>query len=302
VKVVANMPNVTILEKEPSRVVVRIEPVMKKNLPIRVRFDGEAKSGFVPGEVTVNPESATVQGAKSLVESLGEVTALVKLAGEEEDFRKTVVLAAYDEKGEKIQGLVFDPQTAEVTVPIVPASEGKTVGIKVKTRGKPKSEYYVSKIEVSPATVEIFGAASTLKPILFLETKEVYIEGIDKDTEKEVDLAVPSGVRVNDSKVIVKISLSSNVVSREITANVNYQNLGTGLRVQSLSPAMIKTIVSCPITVLNTLTSDQVVLNLDLSGKAAGNYYLDIHKDMFSLPAECVLNAWLPSATTITIE
>ncbi len=302
VKVSVNMSNVSIVEKEPSRVIVRIEPVTKKVVPVRVRFDRDAKTGFVPGETIVKPDTAQAIGAKSLVESLGEATALIKLSGEGEDFKKTVVLAAYNEEGDKIEGLLFDPKTVDVLVKIVPASEGKTVGIKAKTRGKPKSDYFVSKIETSPATIEIFGSASGIKSILYLETKEINIEGLDKDIEKEAELSVPSGITISDIKVKVKIYLSQNLSSKEITASLNYLNLGAGLSVTSLSPSSVRAVVSCPSAILNSLNSNQVVINMNLQGKGGGSYFMVITKDMFSVPDNCAVSSWLPSAVTVGVQ
>jgi len=302
VKVSASIPSVNIVEIEPSRIIVRLEPKIRKELPVKVRFEGEAKVGFVPGEVTIKPETADINGAKSLVSSLSEVTALVRLSGEDADFEKSVILAVYDENNEKVPGLEFDPQSVDVMVPIVPASEGKSVGIKAKTRGKPKSDFYVSKIEVSPATIEVFGASSTLKSLLYIETKEVNIDGISKDFEKDTELSLPSGITVKENKIKVKIYLSQNSVAKEITASLNYQNLITGLSVSSVSPSSIKVLTSCPVTIAGILNSDKVIINFNLEGRAAGSFTQNINKEMLSVPDGCAVASWLPSAVTITLQ
>ncbi|MCX6807067.1 MAG: CdaR family protein [Candidatus Berkelbacteria bacterium] len=302
VKVSVNLPNVVVVEKDPARIIVRIEQVTKKQVPVAVKFEGEVKTGYVTSDVIIKPDKVEVTGAKSLVENLSEAIALIKLSGEDEDFRKTVALGVYNEKGEKVRGLEFDPKNVEVEVPIVTASESKTVGVKAKVRGTPKSDYYVSKIETTPSSIEISGSGSSLKLVQYLETKEINIDAIDKDFEKEIDLVVPTGITVKDKKVKVKISLSNNQADREITATFSYANVGPGLSINSITPNIIKVITSCSIEVANTLSSDKVVVNFNLQGKAAGSYSVSITKDMILVPDKCAVSSWLPSAVTIVLQ
>ena len=302
VNVSVNLNGVSIVEKEPGKVIVRLEPIEIKEVPVKVKFEGEAKSGFVPGEVVAKPDKVEIKGAKSLVEKITEATALIKLSGEEDGFQKSVSLASYDANSQKELGIEFDPKTVNVTVPIVPASESKSVGVKVKTRGKPNANFYVAKIEVNPATIEVSGAGSSLKSILNLETREVNIEGIDKDYEKDIELVVPSGLSVTDKTVRVKISLGPNTISKEVTASFSYPSLSSGLTVTSISPSSVKIVASCPLDVLNTLSPDKAIVSFNLQGKGAGSYYLSIAKEMVTLPAGCFVASWLPSAVTIVLQ
>lgn len=301
VQVTTNLPNVVIVEKEPSKIIVRIEPIATKEVPVVVKFEGEAKSGFVPGEPVVTPAKAEAKGARSLVENLSEATALIKLSGEEDDFQKTVSLAVYNEKGEKEKGIEFTPKSVEVKVPIVPASESKTVGVKVIIKGKPSSDYFVSKIESEPATVEISGSDSELKSILYIETKEVDIEGIKSNLEKYVELNPPSGISLEQKSVKVKITLSLNTTQREITATLSF-NKGEGLTVTSVSPNVIKVVVAGPSNIINSLSPSNVVITFDLSGKNVGSYFINITKSMISVPLDCSATSWLPSAVTIVLQ
>lgn len=302
IKVNVNLPNVVVVEKEPSKIIVRLESIAKKEVPVEVKFDGEAKAGFVPGETTIKPEKVEVKGAKSLIEGLSGVTALIKLSGESDDFKKTVAVGVYNDKGEKLKNIEIDPQTVEIEVPIIPASQTKTVGVKVNLKGKPKSDYFVGKIEASPATIDISGADSALKSILYIGTKDVDIDGIDKDLEKNIDLVVPSGITSQTKSVKVKITLSSNKVDREITASLTYTNISSGLSVNSVTPNMIKVVVSCPSDVASSLSSDKVIITFNLQGKVAGSYFINITKDMISVPDGCAVSSWLPSAITIVLQ
>ena len=300
VKVTVNLPNVLIIEKEPDKIIVRLEPIKTKDVPVVVKFEGEAKPGFVPGEPEVTPNEVELSGAESIVNTISEAVAKIILSGEGEDFEKTVLVAVYNEKNEKQTGIEFEPKSIKVKVPIISASETKTVGIKVNTQGRPKSSYFVNKIEVDPATLEVSGPESSLKSILFIETKAVDINGIEKDLEKEVDLIAPSSIALKTKRVKVKITLGLNVSEREISATL--LTTGTNLTVLSITPNIVKVVISGPQDIISTLTSEKVMITFDLFGKAAGTYSVNITKEMISVPSGCAPIFWLPSAVTIVLQ
>src|SRR3989304_1312344 len=64
VRVNINVSNVTVIEKDPDKIIVRLEPVLTKTVPVSVKFEGEAASGFVPGEPQIAPEEVEASGAE----------------------------------------------------------------------------------------------------------------------------------------------------------------------------------------------------------------------------------------------
>jgi len=302
VKVDVSVPNVYVIEKDPSSITARVETLLKKQVTVKVQFDGEAQTGFIPGETTIKPANVEVKGAKSLIENLTEATAKIKLQGESDDFKKTVPVAIYNEKDEIETGIECTPKNVDVTVPIVRASESKTVGVKVQATGRPASNYYVSKIETTPSTVEISGSNSALKSILYLETNNVDIEGSTQNFQKDIALKVPSGITTKDKIVTVKITLSISTVDKEVSASLAYSNVTPSLSVSSVTSNIIKVVASCPADVASSLSSDKVVITFNLQGMGAGSHFINIIKDNISVPDGCSISSWLPSAVTIVLQ
>jgi len=296
VKVVSDLSGVVVIEKEPAKMIVRLEPVVSKRVPVVVQFQGEVKSGFAVGQVAVQPDSVIVKGARSVVEELSAATALVKLAGEESSVTKAVELAVYSEKGEKIPGLVFEPSSVEVEIPIEVASEVKTVGVKAKLTGQPNPEYFVSQVEIDPATVEISGSNSSLTSINYLETKDLDISGLDHNLEQVVDLLLPVGVRSNPDKVKLKITLKENMLSRWVDVFVI-----PPLSNSRVSPETIRVALSCPTKVINQVSSADLKVLLDSSEKNVGSYSISLTKEMISAPSSCIITSFLPQTITLTI-
>ena len=158
-----NMSNIQIVEVSPATVLVRLEPQVEKQIPVNVLIDGKAGEGLVPGQWTVEPAVVKVSGAKSIVENLLEATAKIQLAGETADFKKVTKLEGLDAQAKTISNLSFSPSEVTVSVPIVKASNVKTVGIKVVTAGNPAEGYWVSKIETNPQTVTVATSESQIE-------------------------------------------------------------------------------------------------------------------------------------------
>uniref|UniRef100_A0A7V3JAI8 YbbR-like domain-containing protein n=1 Tax=candidate division CPR3 bacterium TaxID=2268181 RepID=A0A7V3JAI8_UNCC3 len=302
VKIESDLPNVSVIEKEPSRIIIRLEPVLTKKVPVKVRYEGEAQAGFVPGEAVVSPSEVEAKGAKSLIDSLSEATALVKLSGEDKDFKKVVFLAVYNDKGEQQKGIEFNPKSVTVDIPIETVSESKTVGVKPKIKGRPKEGYFISKIETEPATVEISGSETELKSILYVETKEIDVSGLATDLEKEVDLVIPQGIVSKTKYVNLKITLAPNMVEREVVAGFSYVNLGQNLVVSSVTPNTVRVVLACPSAIAGGLSANNVVIAFDLQNKVAGSHLVNITKTMLSVPDGCAVSSWLPSAVTVVLQ
>ena len=305
VQVKTNISGIEIIEIVPSTILVRIEPVASKKVPVKIQTEGDAGENMVPGDATIEPEEVEVKGAKSVIDKITEAVALVKLNGETEQFEKVVSLIALDAQNEKIKGLNFNPSDVKVTLPIVAAGTTKTVGIKVNINGSPKEGYWISQITTTPSEIVISGNAGVLKGLNYLETNSIDVENIDKNTTRTVDLNIPSGISIVDNikQIKVEIKLSSVETQKEVNTGFNYLNLASNLKVDSIDPSNLTIIIGGPADIINNLNSSNIKINLDLSGyKNAGNYSIDISKNMISVPEGVNIVGYVPSSVRVNIQ
>lgn len=87
----------------------------------------------------------------------------------------------------------------------------------------------VGEVVVEPDSVLVYGPASDLSRINYVNTESVYAESLDADREGVVQLSVPSGVRLSEKMVHYTISVSRYV---ELTAPVDLSviNMPSGER------------------------------------------------------------------------
>ncbi len=303
--VVSSTPGVQIVEKDPSKIMISLEPISEKEVDINRKVEGNAAQGLVAGNISLTPNKVQIRGAKSVIDSITEATITIALNGETENFKKVVPVAAYDDRGEIINGVEFTPADVNADVSVVKASNNRTVGIKVKTAGVPKTGYFVSNIAVSPSVVDITGPLTVLSEINYIETLVVDLGNLASDIEKDVNLSIPSGLALqtgSPGRVSVKVGVSPLDASKEFLVPVSYKNLDLEFKVTVSNPDQIKAVLAGTSEIISNLKLSDISLNLDLKNKGAGVYSYDISTDNFNLPAGVSLVTALPSALSLTIE
>ena len=303
--VASSVPDVQIIQKNPEKILVSLEPIITKDVPVSARLEGEAAKGLVAGSVEIKPAHVQVRGPKSLIGSISEATALVKLNGEVENFSKNIEVIALNDNGELVKDVDFTPSEVSASIPIVKASNNKTVGVKVSLTGTVKSGYTVSKINVEPSVVNITGSSNVLSDINYVETAEIDVSNLDANLEKQVNLVIPSGLAMQSgvsSKVRVTIVLDQLKVQREISVtNFDYQNAGK-FNVSSITPEEIKLIASVPIGLANL---DGISLKLDFAGKKVdqnNSISFILNEEMFILPEGVSIIKIIPETVRTTVE
>ncbi len=305
IKVTCNLSGVQIVSTNPEKAMVTLEPLVKKTLSIVTQVEGTAGEGLVAGDITIEPNEVEIAGAQSIISKIYQATAIIKLNNETTDFTKAINLVALDAEGEIIKNISFNPSSVKVTVPIIKGANTKTVGIKAKIIGQPKSGFWVKEVRVNPADVAITGSANVLKNTTYIETKDINIEGIDTNKSVTADLNLSGGLSSIDkiTQVKVDIILDKTITQKEVIASYNWQNLASNLKIDSVAPTSIKVLASGTADNLNSLTADNVRLNIGLSDyKAAGTYSIDITKDMFTMPDGVSIASYLPTSISIVVS
>lgn len=303
--VTVNVANVAILETNPDEIVVSIEPSISKEVPVSALITGKAGNGLVAGQSQIDPGKVTVTGARSVIASILSATAKIELSGQTSDFKQIVKLTALNSKGEDIKGISFSPAEVIVNVPIVKASNVKTVGIKVNTIGTVADGYWISEIQTEPKTITITAAEGTITQTSFIGTAEVSINGLNKNTTTKTTLAPPPGVSILDnvSQISVSITISKNQASKEIQVGFKPQGLAGNLKITSYDPDKATVVVTGPQEILKNISSGDIIININLSGiNQPGTFSVDISRSDITGPTGVSVASIVPSAINVRID
>jgi len=221
--------NVELLDINPPEIMVTLETIIEKQVPIVVRLTGTPAGGFAAMDPSAKPGEAVLKGARSVVESVKSAFVSVDISGKNRDVKGNFPLRVVDEKNGEVKNITFRPETVDVIVPIVKKADVEVIP---KITGSPAGGYAVSDITVVPLTLSVTGEDEVVESLNELYTEGLDITGLSQDIQKEVKVILPEGVRpVRGEKdtVTVFINIEKEVEgSLKITKEVDVINLQDG--------------------------------------------------------------------------
>ena len=114
------------LELNIDKVMVNVEILSKKEVPVKIAVSGTPAEGFrLTGETTVEPGRIMVSGRRAALEKVSEISipsAELNVTGRTKTMTKTFIIANYLPDGVQLAEGELD--TVKVTVEIVPTEEG----------------------------------------------------------------------------------------------------------------------------------------------------------------------------------
>ena len=123
--------NVEIDNQSINEITVNVEARITKTKDVRVSYEGKTESGQEPAIVKIDPETVQVNGAKSIVDKVSYVKAVVDSSGITQDLSSTTsVLTAVSASGRqidnvnlsdtkcKITSILYKTKTVRLNVPI----------------------------------------------------------------------------------------------------------------------------------------------------------------------------------------
>ena len=294
-------PNVT-YKLDPSETTVVIYEKMSKSKSVNkeILYEDKLDSKYTISNITFSRDEVYVKGAEYKLEKVATVKALV-------DVRKItnptigtttikdIPLVAYDENGKKL-GVEIVPASIDATVEI--SSPSKEVPLKVIPEGKVVFGKALDTVTLSKSNATIYGDAKSLEKVSYIPVN-INVDGLNKNTEYNVNLSLPSGVREMSVKsVVAKVTLDD--VSEKTVDNVNIatKNLGNGLTAQAASKtdSVVAVIVKGTKTNLKDVSLENITASVDLQGLGKGT-----HKVKVGVTGNDLKLTYTPKTENVTI-
>lgn len=286
----------------PSSVAVVIYEKLTESRTItpEILYENKLDSKYTISNISFSRDEVYIKGAEYKLEEVAIVKALV-------DVRKIVnpsvgtttlkdiPLVAYDANGE-IVDVEIVPETIDATLEIT--SPSKEVPLKVDPAGDVVFGKSIESMTLSTTKVTIYGDEETLSNINSIPVK-IDVNGLSKDTEFNVNISKPSGVKeMSTSTVVVKVKLSSISEKTVSDVSIETKNLGNGLVAQASSKqdSMIDVIVKGTSTNLKNITSDDITASVDLGGLGVG-----VHEVEVEVSGDDVKLSYTPKKTKVKI-
>ncbi|MFR6312253.1 YbbR-like domain-containing protein [Anaerofustis stercorihominis] len=275
--------DVTVVDQSPNVVKVTVDKMGNKDISIPlIKQTGELKKGYSVLSLSSSVDSVHISGPSNSVDKVKAIVGTVDVYNRSEDFTSNVNLYAVDENGKKIKDVDLSPKTTSVNVNI---GRTKDVDIKVKTKGKSKDGYKITSITPNKTKVTISGPEDVLNSIETVNTEVLDLSDITSSIDKKLNLVLPEGVHVVDSKDTVDVSVAVDRDKQKTIyiTSFTFDNLPDGLSAEVIDDK-VGVLLSGDNALLNEISEKNLVGSLDLSGLTEGTHSVAIKISTLGLP------------------
>lgn len=290
-------PRVTIVDYDPPSILVQLDPVVSKTVPIVVEHN-EVPAGLQIGEPVLSATEADVSGPESVVRLVTAAQARVIIQPSGIDVDQTVDLLAIDVRGD-VQGPVkIDPASVHVKIAVGSGLKTKSLPVNPIVTGTLATGFEIESITVSPVVVSVQADANALAPLDRADTDPISVSGASTDQTRTVPLDLPDGVdSISGDSVTVTIALRPLAGTRTYTAGIVLSGARDD-RTYSLSTASALVTVGGTIAALDGLDPRVLAVVADVDGLAPGTHKVKLS---VTLPADVKLVSISPPEVTVVV-
>lgn len=273
-----------VLDIQPASVILQLDAVQERSLPVNVIVSGVPAEGYHLGTSYVKPSAVNVRGPSTILSALNNVFVEVSVMGASETIQGSRPISIRNAEGNPIIGpnpgvefLSALPNTVDVIVPVIAESlASKSVPLKVTSSGTPAEGRVLRALIPSQASVQILGAAQSLAGIDSLDLGSVDVTDLKEDKVFQIDvekIQLPPGVSLYEgTDISVVAQIEGETIQKEIAGvEVQVQNLGANLVLEK-SIAPLNVVTEGKSDVLENVTPDQIQLWVDAADQPEGTY------------------------------
>ena len=263
--------DVTVRAVQPQSVVVILESVVSRQVPVAVEIENSPPLGFDVGEPVTAESLVTVSGIPQLVRLVDTAVARIDIRGATVTVDATVSLQARTSTGAAVGQVQISPPSIEVEVPVEQAVFRRAVAVTPRIHGEPAPGFRVRSISVEPVTAVVVGTLADLEAAGSATTEPVEISDRRSDLRASAVVVPPSGLTLDQPglTVIVTVGLAPFTVEAVFPVPVEVIGLGGGLSV-SLAPRRVAVRVRGPAPDIAELDASSFRVTVDALGVQPG--------------------------------
>lgn len=263
-------PRVRIEEVQPSKITIRLEQLVRKEIPVRVNITGNTPFGYASKPPKVSPEVVTISGPQSKVSAINLALVEVRLDGLRSSISQPFKPVIQRPEGEDVQGLSISPESVFVEVAVEREVSYKTVPVAPRLAGNASLGYQIVGIMVDPDAVTLVGDPNVLDGLAYLPTKPVDVSNIKGDITAVVEPDLPEGVALaRKQSLVVRVYASAVESSQTFRVAPVVTGLNSSLQA-TVNPSAIDIILSGPMPLLTTIKPQDIKVIVDVAGMDPG--------------------------------
>ena len=271
----------------PNNMVVSIEDSTNSRFAITSSTTGDPADGYFVSRTDTNPESITVSGPGSVVNSIDKVTVVADVTGLSANTTMKASPIFYNAKGEVIDSSLLStdvgPEGISVSIIIL---EEKVVPIRASTSGTPAYGFMVDSVVCEPDKVAIRGTQEAMDALdeIVIPARAINVSGFDTNMENVIDITelIPGNLEIadeKDQKILVTIKIRAvDVMTVSVpVASIVVKNAPDGYKVDYGTRKEISLKIQGDKDVLDSLKDTDIKVTMDLTDcQTEGSYSLPL--------------------------
>lgn len=260
---------VRVIAVEPPAIVVNLEEIVTRIVPVAPRLVGTLPRGFAASDAVPESRNAEVSGPESLVALVVSARADVNVSGLTVGLSQSVPLVARGASGGEIRGVTIEPPGVRVDVAIEQTTVRRSIPLDVDLVGQPAPGYRVSGVQIRPGVLAVEGSLDVLQGLGGISLGQMLLDGARASLRETLRPDLPPGVRAAEpdgADVIVSVVpvQGSSVVTLAPEAVGAPEGAEVGL-----GGGAVTAVLDGPLPVLNALGPGDVRAEVDVSGLEA---------------------------------
>ena len=265
----------------PATVLVEIDALVTKTVPITTTFTGELPEGYWADMDALSTTSRLdITGPKTDISTITHGECVVDLTDRTSTIYSTFDVTFYDKNNEVVSSdiIIGTLPTSTVRLPIYPM---KHVPIDVENAlvgaDNLAANHEIIKAVATPATVRLVGDQSALDKIDTISLEPIAVNGLDETMTVSGAIVVPEGVRLLDSETVSVLLEVREMVISQTFEQLEIQVHGrTGRANITLSIPAADLTIEGRYSLVSVISRSDVQLFVDVTGLTPGVYKLPV--------------------------
>lgn len=302
---------ITILRHTPQTISVRLDEIARRDIQVQVDVVDRATlpTSYQILTPTVDPPTVTVRGPSTRLEQIDRAVAEVQAGGSRASIQVESQIQLLNVDGDVIPTgqattdvQIIPTDMVQVQLPIQPRQGYRELIVQPVVIGEPARGYWISDIESSPRTISVVGLPASVAALSStVQTEPIDVSGLQAgELTRRVRVQLPDDVSPleGDRLVSVTVAIEALKSSKRISVKPEVSGLQAGLAVEQVSPETIDVLVEGPVSELEQLTPEDVVVVLDLTNLREGMHLVE---PRITPPGSLVATSSIPNQVEVTI-
>lgn len=264
----------------PSTVTVSLETLDSRVIPVNARMAGKQDKDRWYRVNRINPQSLTIKGPASVVQSIASAYVDIDVTGARSSFTAAERYMLMDSEGNEILQNLLERSASSISVSMDVYPTREIViddSMDNVIAGQPAKGYVVESVSVQPEKLTVAAEQELLDSIDKLIINPISVEGAKRSFSARTEVSRLSAFKsISAEDVYVSVVIAEETIGAWVEdVRISYVNKGEGLYLAD-SQESVRVYVTGPYSTVEKLQESGFMATVDLSGAGAGEHSLNI--------------------------